>query len=54
MFSCLHNQYQKEVAISMDFYENIKFIKTINPKKTKIITPYSETEIWKKLSFYLQ
>ena|SRR5215218_554120 len=48
MFSCLHNQYQKEDVISMDFYENIEFIKTIKPNKTKRITPYSETEFWKK------
>ena len=48
-FRWLHNLYEKEDAVPMDFWENPDFIKTLKPKKTKRVTPYSETELWEKV-----
>jgi integrase/recombinase XerD len=46
-FRWLYNQYQKQDIIPMDLWETPGFI-GIRPKKTKRLSPYSETEIWEK------
>jgi integrase/recombinase XerD len=50
-FRWLYNQYKKEDSLPMDLWENPPFLNMLKPKKTKRITPYSETEIWEKGEF---
>ena len=39
---------KKKISVPMDLWENPDFIKNLKPKKTKRVTPYSETELWEK------
>ncbi len=48
-FRWLYNEYGKqdeENIIPMEFWKNPHFINMLKPKKTKRLSPYSETEIW--------
>ncbi len=44
----LHNDYGQQNALPMDLWKNPDFVELLKPKKTKRITPYSDTEIWEK------
>src|SRR5919112_1747283 len=50
-FRWFYNQYKKEDIVPMDLGKNPPFLEFMSPKKTKRITPYSETEIWEKDEF---
>ena len=50
-FRWLHNDYENQGAIPMDLWKNPGFVEQLKQKKTKRITPYSETEVWKKDEF---
>ncbi len=47
-FRWLHNDYGQQNALTMDLWKNPDFVELLQPKKTKRITPYSDTEIWEK------
>ncbi len=50
-FRWLHNDYEHQGAVTMDLWKNPDFVEQLKPKKTKRVTPYSETEIWEKDEF---
>ena len=47
----LYNQNENGSEISMDLWNTPTFIDSLKPKKTKRLSPYSETEIWEKDEF---
>ncbi len=50
-FRWLYNQHENEDRISNGFVENSNIYGIFKTKKTKRISPYSETEIWEKDEF---
>jgi len=47
----LYNVNENDLDISMDLWKTPSFIESLKPKKTKRLSPYSETEIWEKDEF---
>jgi integrase/recombinase XerD len=50
-FRWLYNEYGKqeeENIISMELWKNPHFINALKPRKTKRLSPFSETEIWER------
>jgi hypothetical protein len=47
----LYNEIENNAEISMDLWKTPGFLESIKPKKTKRLSPYSETEIWEKDEF---
>jgi integrase/recombinase XerD len=47
----LYNVNDNTEEISMDLWKTPAFIESLKPKKTKRLSPYSETEIWEKDEF---
>jgi hypothetical protein len=43
--------YNRANSVSMDEWKTPDFLQTLKPKKTKRLSPYSETEIWEKDEF---
>ncbi|MDN5846323.1 MAG: hypothetical protein L0H53_08630 [Candidatus Nitrosocosmicus sp.] len=50
-FRWLYNRSGSERDIPMDEWKTPDFLQSIKPKKTKRLSPYSETEIWEKDEF---
>lgn len=51
-FRWLHNQSENPLDnVPMDLWETPKFLKSLKPKKTKRLSPYTESEIWDKDEF---
>jgi integrase/recombinase XerD len=50
-FRWLYNQHENDIGISMDLWKTPKFMESLKSKKTKRLSPYSETEIWEKDEF---
>lgn len=50
-FRWLHNQNENDIGIAMDLWKTPKFMESLKSKKTKRLSPYSETEIWEKEEF---
>lgn len=50
-FRWLHNDYGQQNAVTMDLWKNPDFVEPLRPRKTKRLTPYSETETWEKDEF---
>jgi len=50
-FRWLHNDYAQHKAVTMDLWKHPDFVELLKPRKTKRITPYSETETWEKDEF---
>lgn len=44
-------KYNRDQSLSMDEWKTPDFLQTLKPKKTKRLSPYSETEIWDKDEF---
>jgi integrase/recombinase XerD len=49
----LYNGNENSVDISMDLWKTPAFLESLKPKKTKRLSPYSETEIWEKDEFFI-
>lgn len=47
-FRWLHNEYLNSENLSMDLWKTPDFLILLKPKKTKRLSPYSESEIWTK------
>ena len=47
----LYNGIENNTEISMDLWKTPTFVESLKPKKTKRLSPYSETEIWEKDEF---
>jgi hypothetical protein len=50
-FRWLHNEHEQQTPVPMDLWKTPEFVGLLKPRKTKRITPYSETEIWEKDEF---
>ena len=47
----LYNGNGTDIELSMDLWKTPVFMESLKPKKTKRLSPYSETEIWDKDEF---
>ena len=54
-FRWLYNEYEKheeeENTIPMELWKNPHFINMLKPKKTKLLSPYYERDIWVEMTF---
>ena len=50
-FRWLYNQNKNDIGVAMDLWKTPKFMESLKPKKTKRLSPYSETDIWEKEEF---